>query len=115
MLDGLLDFLIDIPGGGYMIESSYCADDECNSYVGNIDPSNIWKFNLSSLDGNSVKEFEASVEDFFEPRICLSVDDNGEKVDFNISPKNCNLTEDGVLCIDGNNRDHKLKLFIKKY
>jgi hypothetical protein len=115
MSDDLWGFLIDIPSGGYIIESSYCAGDECSSYTGNIDPSDIWKFNLVSPDGKVAKKFEASVTDLFEPRIHLSVDSSGKKIDFDISPKNCNITKDGLLCIDGNNQDHKLKLLIKKY
>ncbi|MGL9762195.1 MAG: hypothetical protein ACR5LB_08585 [Wolbachia sp.] len=115
MSDDLWGFLIDIPSGGYIIESSYCAGDECSSYTGKIDPSAIWKFNLVSPDGKVVKEFKASIISYLEPRICLSVDSSGKKIDFDISPKNCNITKDGLLCIDGNNQDHKLKLLIKKY
>ncbi|MGL9681907.1 MAG: hypothetical protein ACR5K2_02880 [Wolbachia sp.] len=115
MSDDLWDFLIDIPSGGYIIESSYCAGDECGSYTGKIDPSAIWKFNLVSLDGEVVKEFRANIISYLEPRICLSVNSSSKKIDFDISPKNCNITEDGLLCIDENNQNHKLKLLIKKY
>ncbi|MDG7056329.1 MAG: hypothetical protein LKM44_02460 [Wolbachia endosymbiont of Meromenopon meropis] len=115
MLDDLWNFLVDVPGEGYIIESFYCVGDECNVYKGNIDSSAIWKFDLISSDGSIVKEFEANIINYLEPRICLSVDSSGKKVNFDISPKDCNLTEDGFLCIDGNNQDHKLKLMIKKY
>ncbi|WCR58027.1 hypothetical protein [Wolbachia endosymbiont of Ctenocephalides felis wCfeJ] len=115
MSDDLWGFLMDIPSGGYTIDSSYCTGDGCNHYTGNIEPKDIWKFDLISSDGKPAKKFEARVTDLFEPRICLSVDDSDKKVDFDISPENCNVTKDGLLCVDGNNQDHKLRLLIKKY
>ncbi|MGL9732464.1 MAG: hypothetical protein ACR5KW_00215 [Wolbachia sp.] len=115
MSDDLWSFLIDIPNGGYIIDCLYCLGDECSSYTGKIDPSTIWMFNLISSDGKVAKEFEANIISYLEPRICLSVDSSGKKIDFDISSKNCDITEDGLLCIDGNNQDHKFKLLIKKY
>lgn len=115
MSGGLWDFLIDIPSEGYIIKSLYCTGGECSSYTGNIEPNNIWGFSLVSPDGKVEKKFETGITNFREPRIRLSVDNSGEKIDFDISPENCSITEDGSLCIYGNNQDHELKIFVKKY
>ncbi|WP_395463080.1 hypothetical protein [Wolbachia endosymbiont of Cantharis cryptica] len=114
MLDDLWNFFTEIPNEGYTVESSYCKGDECISCKGNIDPNNIWEFNLVSLDGKVTRKVETSIIDFLEPRIRLRIDSSGEKIDLDIAPKNCRITKDGFLCIDEKNQDHEFKIIIKK-
>ncbi|MGL9718049.1 MAG: hypothetical protein ACR5K9_05150 [Wolbachia sp.] len=114
MSDDLWGFFTEIPNEGYIVESSYCTGDKCSSYEGNIDPNNIWEFNLVSLDGKVTKKVEASIIDFFEPRVRLNVDESGKKISLDIAPENCRVTKDGFLCIDKNKQGCKFKFLIKK-
>ncbi|MCV3769452.1 hypothetical protein GOY14_00315 [Wolbachia endosymbiont of Dipetalonema caudispina] len=114
MSDDLWGFLVEVPSEGYMIESLYCTTSECSYYTGNIDPNNIWEFNLMSLDGKVVKKVGVDIVDFFEPRVRFNIDENGKKINLDIAPENCKVTEDGFLCINKNKQDYKLKFLIKK-
>ncbi|NSX83283.1 hypothetical protein GOM44_02225 [Wolbachia endosymbiont of Atemnus politus] len=114
MSDDLWNFFTEIPNEGYIVESLYCTGDKCSSYEGNIDPNNIWEFNLVSLDGKVTKKVGVDVLNFFEPRIRLSMDDSGKKISLDIAPENCRVTKDGSLRIDKNKQDCKFKILIKK-
>ncbi|QKX01513.1 hypothetical protein GOY13_00830 [Wolbachia endosymbiont of Cruorifilaria tuberocauda] len=114
MSGDLWGFFMDVPTEGYLIESSYCAGGECSYYTGNIDPNNIWELNLASLDGKIVKRIGVDVINFSEPRVRFSMDENGEKVNLDISPENCAVTEDGFLCINKDKQNYRLKFLIKK-
>ncbi|AAW70639.1 hypothetical protein EJB10_02255 [Wolbachia endosymbiont of Brugia malayi] len=114
MSSDLWNFFTEVPSEGYIVESSYCTDSGCSNYIGNIDLSNIREFNLVSPDRKITKKFEANIIDFFEPRVHLSMDDSGKKINLDIAPENCSATKDGFLCIDKNEQDYKLKILIKK-
>lgn len=113
MSDDLWSFFIDVPSNGYTIEGSHCISDECSTYEGNIDPNNIWEFDLTSRDGTKQK-VETSIVDFLEPKIRFSLHSNGKKIDLDVTPNNCLITENGFLCINENNQDHKFEIVIKK-
>ncbi|CCF78081.1 hypothetical protein wOo_03560 [Wolbachia endosymbiont of Onchocerca ochengi] len=114
MSGDLWDFLVDVPSEGYVVESSYCTSGKCNYYTGNIDPNNIWEFDLISLDGKATRKVGIDVINFSEPRVRFSMDESGKKINLDIAPENCKITEDGFLCINKDKQDYRLNFLIKK-
>lgn len=113
MSDDLWNFLYTMPDKGYEIEGHICISNQCNTYEGRIDPNNIWTFDLTSQDG-TIQKVETSITSFLERSVCLNIDSQGKKIPFEISPKNCEIKENGSLVIDKNDLNNTLKIVIKK-
>jgi len=115
MSDDLWVFFYNMPDEGYKIEGSHCTGDQCNTYEGNINPNDIWTFYLTSQDGKITQKVETSIVNCYEPRICFNIENQGEKIPLEVSPQDCEITEDNSsLHINTSNQDHTFNIVIRK-
>lgn len=107
---------MEVPNGGYEIETSHCDNNTCDEYSGNVTPDNIWydrEFYLRTANGK-VQKVKVGEFDWLNLTVGFSFDNQGNKVNLDVGNKNCRVTDEGFLCIEEDNQGHKFKVLIKK-